>query len=58
MFSLEHRVQPATMIGFKQIEFFDHTRSATDQMKAACEEKLMVDMNSKELSGSCYQHTG
>src|SRR5258708_9371715 len=25
MFSLGQRVQPATMIGFKQIEFFDHT---------------------------------
>jgi phosphatidylethanolamine-binding protein (PEBP) family uncharacterized protein len=25
MFSLRQRVQPATMIGFKQIEFFDHT---------------------------------
>ena len=25
MFSLGRRVQPATMIGFKQIEFFDHT---------------------------------
>ena len=24
MFSLGQRVQPATMIGFKQIEFFDH----------------------------------
>src|SRR5260370_28577855 len=28
MFSLGQRVQPATMIGFKQIEFFDHTASA------------------------------
>jgi hypothetical protein len=27
MFSQEHRVQPATMIGFKQIEFFDHAGS-------------------------------
>jgi hypothetical protein len=26
-------VQPATMIGFKQIEFFDHTRSS----KPACQ---------------------
>src|SRR5260370_11152495 len=26
--SLGQRVQPATMIGFKQIEFFDHTRSS------------------------------
>ena len=28
MFSLEQRVQPATMIRFKQIEFFDHTALA------------------------------
>ena len=27
MFSLGQRVQPSTMIGFKQIEFFDHTGS-------------------------------
>ncbi len=27
MFSLAQRVQPATMIGFEQIEFFDHTGS-------------------------------
>ena len=31
MFSLGQRVQPATMIGFKQIEFFDHTRRAYER---------------------------
>ena len=30
MFSLAQRVQPTTMIGFKQIEFFDHTRCSFD----------------------------
>jgi hypothetical protein len=28
MVSLGHRAQPATMIGFKQIEFFDHSASS------------------------------
>ena len=36
MFSLGQRVQPATMIEFKEIEYFDHTAShAADTFRTA-----------------------
>ncbi len=33
MFSLEHRAQPATMIGFKQVEFLDHTGTCVSRLR-------------------------
>ena len=56
IFSLGQRVQPATMIGFKQIEFFDHTGFAEITERGfQCAALVFVHRLAVRLFGDAHQ---
>src|SRR5260370_5307305 len=56
MFSLGQRVQPATMIGFKQIEFFDHTGPGPPRYEGKWSSKEDRRPHSHPDPGAAHRH--